>query len=133
MRVRFARKDYGGALAIAEVIIAVGGESADAKACADACRATLVSACIETIGSLERVPTLVAPLAQIDASSVDHRAGFVLPQIDGATSLGAILDVSGMPSIDTLRIVRELVRRGIIVFRRRAAARVTKKSLKREG
>jgi hypothetical protein len=41
MRVRFARRDYARALAIAEAIIAAGGEHADAKACAEACRAKL--------------------------------------------------------------------------------------------
>jgi hypothetical protein len=123
MRVRFARKDYARALAIAEVIVAAGGEDADAKACAEACRAKLMSDCLEAIGSLEQVPTLVGPIAEIDASSVDRRAGVVLSQVDGVASLGAILDVTGMPSLDALRIVRELVRRGIVVFRGKAAAR----------
>jgi hypothetical protein len=126
MRLRFARNDFPGALAIAETILSSGDSDAEVKSCADDCRAKLVAAYIANIGSLEQVPTLVAPLVEIDARAIDHRAGFVLSQVDGATSLEAILDVSGMSSLDALRIVRELVRRRIIVLRGRTDAKAGK-------
>jgi hypothetical protein len=116
MRLRFARADFSGALVIAETILSSGDGDDEAKSCADACRANLVEAYVASIGSLEQVPALVTPLAEIDARSVDHRAGFVLSQVDGATSLATILDVSGMSSLDALRIVRELVRLRVIVL-----------------
>jgi hypothetical protein len=55
--------------------------------------------------------------AQIDPRTMDHREAFVLAQVDGVTSLETILDVSGMSVRDALRIVRVLMRRGIIVLR----------------
>jgi hypothetical protein len=87
-----------------------------------------VAGYIATIGSLEKVPVLVTPLAQIDASSVDHRAGFVLSQVDGDTSLQAILDVSGMPPLEALRIVCELARRRVIAFRGKTVKRWRKRN-----
>ncbi len=117
MRGRCARADLSGALATAEIILGQSPDDAEAKACAHACRAKLAEEYTAGIGRLDQVPVLAAPLSELDASSVGHRAGFVLSQVDGETTLEAILDVSGMPSLDALRIVRELLRRGFIRLR----------------
>jgi hypothetical protein len=66
------------------------------------------------LGSMSHVPIVVMTSAEIDRLEIDHRAGFLLSLIDGASSLEAILDVSGMPRLDALRILRELVQRGAI-------------------
>jgi hypothetical protein len=71
---------------------------------------------VESLGSLDRVPVLVTRFDELDARSVDHRAGFLLSQVDGATTLEEILDVSGMPPLEALRIVRDLVQRGIVLL-----------------
>lgn len=126
MRVRFARKDFSGALAVAETILAGNEGNPEVQVCAEACRSRLVASYIASIGSLDRVPVLAAPLDEVNASTVDHRAGFVLAQVDGATNLEGILDVCGMPSLDALRIVSELARRRIIVFRGVTAAKAAK-------
>ena len=117
VHVGFECRDLTGALAVAERILLKCAD-AEARACADACRARLIARYVAIIGSLERVPVLVAPLADVDAMALDYRAAFVVWQIDGHTSLDAILDVSGMPALETLRIVSELVRREIITFLR---------------
>ena len=72
MRDRYARADFSGALAAAEMILGHGPEDAQAKACADACRAMLVQEYIASIGSLDQVPVLAAPLSELDASTVDR-------------------------------------------------------------
>jgi hypothetical protein len=48
---------------------------------------------------------------------MDHRAGFILSLIDGASSVDLILDVCGMPKLDALRILQELVQQKIVAFR----------------
>jgi hypothetical protein len=116
MRVRFARKDFTGSLELAESITAVREDDVEAKACAGVCRARLVASYVALMGALEQVPVLAMPLIEIDGSQLDHRAGFILSQVDGKTTLEAILDVSGMASHDALRIVWELVQRGVLAF-----------------
>jgi hypothetical protein len=115
MHARLLHRDLTGALAVAERIL-TRWDDADARECADACRTRLIARYLARIGSLDQVPVLVTPLPAIDARALDYRAAFVLSQVDGHTSLDAILDVSGMPALETLRIVAELVRREIIAF-----------------
>jgi hypothetical protein len=118
MQQRLAQDDFAGALATAEAILGSGGDvDPEVQACADSCRAKLMESYVESVGSLDQVPVMVAAFDEIEARSVDHRAGFLLSQVDGVTSLETILDVSGMPPLDALRIVRELLRRGIVVLR----------------
>jgi hypothetical protein len=117
MHFRLAHDDFAGALAVAEAILGNGHADPDVQGCAHSCRAKLTASYVESLGSLDRVPVMVAPLDELEARSVDHRAGFLLSQVDGATNLETILDVSGMPPLDALRIVRELVRRGIVALR----------------
>jgi hypothetical protein len=116
MHFRLAHDDFAGALAVAEAILGNGHADPDVQGCAHSCRAKLTASYVESLGSLDRVPVMVAPFDELEARSVDHRAGFLLSQVDGATSLETILDVSGMPPLDALRIVRELVRRGILAL-----------------
>ena len=69
------------------------------------------------LGPLDRVPLVVVPRAQMRWLSIDHRAGFVLSLIDGSSSIEMILDVSGMPKLDALRILHELVQQKIVSFK----------------
>jgi len=69
------------------------------------------------IGPLDKVPVVMVPRAQLRWLTIDHRAGFVLSHIDGTSNLEQILDVSGMPPLDSLRILYELVQQRIITFR----------------
>jgi hypothetical protein len=118
MHARFLHRDLTGALAVAEAILGRWNDP-DARECADACRARLIARYVGRIGPLEQVPVLVMKLTEIGAARVDYRAAFLLSQVDGHTSLDAILDVSGMSVLETLRIVSDLARRGIIAFRGR--------------
>jgi hypothetical protein len=66
------------------------------------------------LGGDLKVPKLVIDRAKITALALDHRAGFVLSLVDGRIPIEDILDVSGMPRRDALRILCELVDRGAI-------------------
>ena len=66
---------------------------------------------------LADVPVLALPPAEVARLALDHRAGFVLSHVDGASSVENILDVSAMPHTETLEILAELVTRSIIVMR----------------
>jgi hypothetical protein len=69
----------------------------------------------QRIGSLEQVPTLAISLAQLSELKLDHRAGFLISQIDGMMCFEDIIDLSTMPRIETMTLLAELCEKGVIV------------------
>jgi hypothetical protein len=117
MHDRFSLGDYTGALEVAEAVLRVDPSNADASECAQQCRQTLQNMYTARIGPLDRVPVVMVPREQLRWLSIDHRAGFLLSHVDGVSSLEMILDVSGMPTLDALRILYELAQQRVISFR----------------
>lgn len=120
MRDRFSLGDFTGALDVAERILgsdaarAAHGEASKVSA---ECREQLMGLYEAKLGSVDRVPVVVMAREDLKALSIDHRAGFLLSHIDGVSSLETILDVSGMPRLDALRILVELVQKRVIALR----------------
>jgi len=75
----------------------------------------LERSCMETLGSLDRVPRVVVAAAELGKRTLDHRAGFVMTFVDGVSTIDTILDASGLPRLELLRILRDLVRAGVVV------------------
>lgn len=117
MNDRVSLGDYSGALAIAEELLAADPGHAGARECAERCRGVLKQMYATRIGPLDRVPVVMVPRDQLRWLSIDHRAGFVLSLVDGVSTLEMIIDVSGMPELDTLRILSELAQQRIISLR----------------
>jgi len=117
MNDRVALGDYTGALEIAEALIERDAQNEAARLCAENCRAILRQMYAARIGSLDRVPTVMIPRDQLRWLSIDHKAGFVLSLVDGVSSVEMIIDVSGMPELDTLRILADLAQQRIITLR----------------
>lgn len=117
MRDRVSLGDYTGALEVAEKILAARPEHAEAEACAASCRNVLLQMYATRIGPLDRVPVVTVPRDQLRWLSIDHRAGFVLSLVDGVSTFEMILDVSGMPALETLRILSELAQQRVISLR----------------
>lgn len=109
--------DYSGALEIAEKILADKPDDVGARTTAETCRSVLRQMYATRIGPLDRVPVVMVPRDQLRWLSIDHKAGFVLSLVDGVSSLEMIIDVSGMPELDTLRILSELAQQRIISLR----------------
>ncbi len=117
MRERFSLGDYSGALVVAEELLAENPDDPEALKYFESCRQVLEQMYTARIGPLDRVPFVAVPQEQLRWLNLDHRAGFVLSHIDGHCSLEQILDVSGMPPLDALRILFELVQQRVISFR----------------
>jgi hypothetical protein len=117
MRERFSLGDYTGALEMSELILAEEPGNVQAAECGANCRSVLENMYTARLGPLDRIPMVVVPRAQMRWLSMDHRAGFILSLIDGQSSVEMILDVSGMPKLDALRILQELVQQKIVAFR----------------
>jgi hypothetical protein len=117
MRERFSLGDYSGALEVAELLLAEDPADAEVLDCADKCRTVLEGMYAARLGSLEQVPAVIVQRTQLRWLSIDHRAGFVLSLIDGSSSLEMVLDVSGMPRLDAMRILVELIAQRIVALR----------------
>jgi HD-GYP domain-containing protein (c-di-GMP phosphodiesterase class II) len=75
----------------------------------------LERSCMETLGSLDRVPRVVLTAGDLGKLALDHRAGFVLTFVDGVSTIDTLLDASGLPRLELLRILRDLVVAGVVV------------------
>ncbi|MFO0674212.1 MAG: hypothetical protein U0235_32120 [Polyangiaceae bacterium] len=117
MSERMTMGDFSGALEIAERILADTPNDDEANRIARECRDTLGELYEGRLGSLDRVPFVVVAREELRFQSLDHRAGFLLSHIDGVSPLDTILDVSGMPRLDALRILVELVQKRIVSLR----------------
>ncbi|TXD39204.1 hypothetical protein FRC98_02045 [Lujinxingia vulgaris] len=68
----------------------------------------------DRLGSLVQVPTLKVSMGDIAGLDLDHRAGFLLSQIDGMLCFEDILDMSSMSRLETLTLLADLFDKGII-------------------
>jgi hypothetical protein len=109
--------DYAGAIAVADLILEEEPHHLLARECRTNAQNALEGIYATRLGSFDRMPFVALAAAQIDGLAIDHRAGFLLSLVDGSSPIESILDVSGMPRLDALRILNELVHRGVIAFR----------------
>lgn len=114
MRDKFALGDFSGALEAAESLIEQKKFLEEANRFAENCKSRLCSMYEAKLGAPGRIPRLVLPPEQVRWLSLDHRAGFILSCVDGYSTIEEILDVSGMPPLDTLRILYDLLQQKVI-------------------
>jgi hypothetical protein len=114
MKDRYAMGDFSGALVIAEEILANDPADLEAPRYAQSCRDVLTQMYSARLGSLDRVVAVAVPSDQIRWLTLDHRAGFLLSLIDGGITADQILDISGMPRLDALRIMYQLLDQRVI-------------------
>jgi hypothetical protein len=110
----YALDDLTGALRHAELILGRSPEHEQAQRCAANCRARLVQLYSSKIGRLDRVVILALGDSQLRWLGLDHRSGFLLSRIDGFSSVDELLDVCGMPRLEALKTLSDLLERGAI-------------------
>lgn len=113
----YALDDLTGALRFAELILGRDPTSGEARHIADDCRVRLQGLYSSKIGELTRVVEVALDEAELRWLGLDHRSGFLLSRIDGVTTVEELLDVCGMPKLEALKTLAELVERGAIRFR----------------
>ena len=65
------------------------------------------------LSPLSRVPVLRGSQAGLD----DPKAAYVVGFVDGVLPLDTIIDVTGLPELDTLRVLDRLAAQGIVAFK----------------
>jgi hypothetical protein len=113
LRALFAAEDFETALPMAESLLEANADP-ELVALVDVCRTKLADHYALRLGRLARVPQLRVRPNEWMTLDLDHRSCFVLVHVDGLSSLDMILDLSGMPRHETLRLLCDLLERGVI-------------------
>jgi len=117
---RIDAHDYNGALALAERALKQRPGDAAAKRHVDLCRKMLARMYVSALGERTAVPRLAVSMTRLRELNLDPWAGFVVSRVDGRSTIDDIVDVAGMSRLDTLRILYELVEKGVVYMMRRA-------------
>jgi hypothetical protein len=67
--------------------------------------------------SLAAVPMVAKTPEELLALPLDARFGFLLSQMDGATTVEDLLDVAGLDRADVLEMLGQLLQQGVIILR----------------
>jgi hypothetical protein len=116
MAERYALGDFTGALRAAELLLGMSPDHPEASRYARSSRERLEQLFSSRLGPLTRVPRVGVPDHEIRWLGLDHRAGFLLSRVDGCHSIEEILDVSGMPRLEALKTLSELVGAGAVLL-----------------
>lgn len=114
MAERFSLGDFSGALGVAELILGTRGDDPVARKYAQSCREKLEQFYVSRIGSLSTGVRVSAKGRDRRWLGLDHRAGFLVSRIEGETSVDDLLDVSGMPRLEALRTLADLLDAGAV-------------------
>lgn len=106
--------DHSGAMELILKAQSIAPDDPDVLAMRERSEKTLLAMFESKLGKLETVPRVLLKDDEIIWLNLDHRAGFVLAQIDGTVSFDDLFSVSGMSRIDTARILAQLVEEGVI-------------------
>lgn len=110
----FSLGDFSGSLELIEKILQLDPDHREARDYLRQNEATLVSMYESKLGPLTRIPRLAIKPEEVMWLNLDHRAGFLLAQIDGTVDFESLFALSGLPRLDTARILANLIADGVI-------------------
>ncbi len=70
------------------------------------------------LAPMTRVPTLARKITELGALIEDPKTAYVLGFVDGLLPLETIVEVAGLPELDTLRILNRAVEQFVLTFPR---------------
>jgi hypothetical protein len=110
----FSLGDFTGSLETVEKALEIKPQDKSALDLLQKNQQTLMKMFESRLSSLQKRPRVRVDPSEVMWLSLDHRAGFVLAQIDGFVSYEEVLQLSGMNRFDTLRILAKLCEEGVI-------------------
>ena len=113
---RYALGDFTGALRAAELLLGREPDHREARRYAEHSVERLAQLYGSRLGSLDRVPRIIVPEQEVRWLGIDYKAGFLLSRVDGEHTIDEIIDVSGMPRLEALRMLAELLEAGAIAL-----------------
>lgn len=109
VRERYEAADYRAALTIAESILAAYPDHLAALGYAESSRQMLRQKYLARIGDTSHVPRLKATPQEVSRLVHDERALRIAQAVDGSRSIDDIIAGSGMPTLDVLSILHDLL------------------------
>lgn len=106
--------DFSGSLELVEQVLAGQPANAEALRYQEDNAHRLLGMYRSRLGNIARCPKVKLDAQEIIWQSLDHRAGFILSQVDAMTSYEDIIDIAGMPELEATRILARLVQHGVI-------------------
>lgn len=106
--------DHTGAMELIAKAQALAPDDPEVQKLKERSERTLLAMFESKLGDLGCVPRVLLKDDEIIWLNLDHRAGFVLAQIDGTVNFEDLFAVSGMSRLDTGRILAQLVDEGVI-------------------
>lgn len=116
MSERFALGDFSGCLRSAELLLGQDPEHELAQHYADESRRKLEALYTSRLGREDRVIALAVPEAEVPWLGLDSRLGLMLARVDGVSEWPRLVELSGLPRIEALRCLVELLDSRIVCF-----------------
>jgi len=113
---RMAAGDHVTALHAVEGILETSPGHEVALRVAEQCRTILCVAYQQHLGAGHDIPEIVVPVHTLAAYGIDRWSAYMLSRIDGKSSIDELVDIVGFTRLDTLRLLYELARRGVVAF-----------------
>ena len=113
-RDRFGLHDFDGVLERLEDLPPELAQGEEARSLAAEARRNLLKMYESKIGDFERAPRVLISDEEVIWLNLNHRAGFILSQIDGAVTYEDLVALSGMPRLDTVRILADLIDKKVV-------------------
>ena len=106
--------DHSGALDLLNKALELQPGNADAEGLRQKAEGTLLAMYESKIGPLDARPQILLKQDEIIWLNLDHRAGFVLAQIDAQVTYDDLFAICGMTRLDTARILAQLLDERVI-------------------
>lgn len=113
-RNKFQLHDFDGVIVVLEGFDADHPAASEANGLIAEARAQLLKMYESKIGDFSRNPRVLVSGEEVIWLNLNHRAGFILSQIDGTVSYEDLIALSGMSRLDTVRILAELIAQKVI-------------------
>ena len=114
LKERLGLDDFSGALELADHLLASNPTHTLALSARERCRSNLQQIHASKLGDLDTAPRVLTPPEQVIWLDLDHRTGFLLAQVDGISSYEDLVELSGMDRLEALRLLAQLVQKGVI-------------------
>jgi hypothetical protein len=80
------------------------------------CEETLTEMYSSRIGDFKQQVHVKMSGRELQWLSIDHRAGFMLSRLDGPITVEELLEICGMPRLDALRMLHDLLQQKVITL-----------------
>ncbi len=106
--------DFSGSLVLVEEVLSGDPDHVEARRYLEENTTRLLGMYRSRLANMQKRPRVKLRPQEVIWQSLDHRAGFLLSQVDGRTSYEDIIEISGMPILEATRILARLVEHGVI-------------------